>query len=186
MSRYLVFFIVSLILLPTPAETSDPSLQSAITLSERGTTHQAALDTGRCITVLGGITRMDSTRKEIYLAFTGHEFADGAESIRSTLRRRHVKASFFFTGDFYRNPAYGRLIRELNHDGHYLGGHSDKHLLYASWEKRDSLLVTKQDFLSDLRSNYATMGRFGIIRNRTRYFMPPFEWYNQSISNWCR
>lgn len=136
--------------------------------------------------VLGGITRMDSTMKEIYLAFTGHEFADGGEIIRSTLKHHNIKASFFFTGDFYRTLAYSSLIARLRSDGHYLGAHSDKHLLYASWDKRDSLLVTKEEFLEDLRANYSAMQNAGIEKQDARFFMPPFEWYNQSVSDWCK
>jgi peptidoglycan/xylan/chitin deacetylase (PgdA/CDA1 family) len=139
----------------------------------------------KCEIVFGGITRMDSTRKEIYLAFTGHEFADGGEVICETLKKHGIKASFFFTGDFYRNRNHVQLINQLNKDNHYLGGHSDKHVLYAAWEKRDSLLVTREEFLNDLRGNYTAMGRWGIEKSAARYFMPPFEWYNDSISSWC-
>jgi endoglucanase len=136
--------------------------------------------------VLGGITRMDSTKKEIYLVFTGHEFADGGEIIRTTLKNHTITASFFFTGDFYRNPEYSPLVARLRKDGHYLGAHSDKHLLYASWDNRDSLLVTKEEFLEDLRANYGAMQSAGIERQNARFFMPPFEWYNRSISDWCK
>ena len=139
-----------------------------------------------CERTLGGITRMDSTKKVIYLAFTAHEFAEGGTLVRETLKKQKVKASFFFTGDFYRNPAFAGFIKQLKSEGHYLGGHSDKHLLYASWEKRDSLLVTKEDFQADLQANYRAMERCGTARAAAPYFMPPFEWYNQSVSDWSR
>jgi peptidoglycan/xylan/chitin deacetylase (PgdA/CDA1 family) len=129
---------------------------------------------------------MDSTRKEIYLVFTGHEFADGGDTILATLKKHSIKASFFFTGDFYRTESFAGLITHLRNDGHYLGGHSDKHLLYASWENRDSMLVTREEFLRDLKANYAAMKHVGIDKNAARYFMPPFEWYNETISAWCR
>ena len=135
--------------------------------------------------VLGGIVRTDLSKKEICLVFTGHEFADGGVTIRNTLKKHDVRASFFFTGDFYRNPAFSQLIRDLIQDGHSLGGHSDKHLLYASWGKRDSLLVTKEEFLKDLSANYRELDRFGITKDSARFFLPPYEWYNQSISDWC-
>ncbi len=70
--------------------------------------------------------------------------------------------------------------------GHYLGAHSDKHLLYCDWSNRDSLLVTKTEFLEDLRNNYAEMEKFGIKKTEARYFLPPFEWYNDSIATWTR
>lgn len=134
----------------------------------------------------GGITRTDPTKKVIHLVFTGHEFGDGGEIIQSVLAKHGVKASFFFTGDFYRTRKFARLITSLKRDGHYLGAHSDKHLLYCTWEKRDSLLVTREEFQKDLLDNYKEMERFGIPRDDAKYFMPPYEWYNDSISVWTR
>ena len=141
---------------------------------------------GRCVMDLGGIVRMDTTRKEIFLVFTGHEFADGADVILKTLQQHKAKGSFFFTGDFYRDLRFSGVIRRLMSEGHYLGAHSDKHLLYAPWENRDSLLVSHDAFLADLRSNYLEMERFGISKDSARYFLPPYEWYNEAINNWCR
>ena len=134
----------------------------------------------------GAIVRMDSTKKEIYLVFTGHEFADGGTVIRNTLRKHHVKASFFFTGDFYRARRNRGLIRTLKADGHYLGPHSDRHLLYAPWTSRDSLLVSREQFLRDLADNYRALSAFGITKAAAAVFLPPFEWYNASIAKWCR
>ncbi|WP_254170143.1 polysaccharide deacetylase family protein [Chryseosolibacter histidini] len=103
-----------------------------------------------------------------------------------TLKRQQVKSSFFFTGNFYRNPSFRGLIRDLRRDGHYLGAHSDKHLLYCDWSVRDSLLVTRTQFLDDLRANYSEMEKFGIRKSDAPYFLPPFEWYNDTISAWTR
>ena len=134
----------------------------------------------------GAVIRMDSTRKEIFLVFTGHEFADGGKVIRACLRKQNVLASFFFTGDFYRNPRFASLIAGLVADGHYLGGHSDRHLLYAPWTNRDSLLVDSATFRKDLDANYRAMRKFGITRARAPWFLPPFEWHNRAIASWCR
>lgn len=132
----------------------------------------------------GAIVRGDSTQKKIALVFTGHEFADGGFYIGDILKKGNINASFFFTGDFYRNPAFKNIIRSLRVDGNYLGAHSDKHLLYCDWNKRDSLLVTKDEFEKDLQRNYATMSTFGISQEEAKYFMPPYEWYNDSIAEW--
>jgi peptidoglycan/xylan/chitin deacetylase (PgdA/CDA1 family) len=134
---------------------------------------------------LGGIIRGDTTKKVIYLVFTGHEFADGGETIKKTLMEENVKANFFFTGDFYRNPAYKPLIEELVKNGNYVGAHSDKHLLYAPWEKRDSTLVSKEELKKDINDNYKEMSKFGISKDKAGYFMPPYEWYNQQVAEWC-
>ena len=73
------------------------------------------------------------------MVFTGDEFADGGQVILNTLNKNSVPASFFLTGNFYSNPEFKPLINLIKDTGHYLGAHSDKHLLYADWVKRDSL-----------------------------------------------
>ena len=135
---------------------------------------------------LGAHIRGDSTQKKIYLVFTGNEYADGGEKISKVLAQEKVKASFFLTGNFYRNPNFKSLIKKLKNDGHYLGPHSDKHLLYCDWNKRDSLLVTKTDFETDLNNNYRAMAGFGISKEAAGYFLPPYEWYNHTIANWTK
>lgn len=115
---------------------------------------------------------------------TGHEFADGADFITRTLKEEKVKASFFFTGDFYRNKSFRSAIKKLKRNGHYLGAHSDKHLLYCDWSKRDSLLISKQAFTDDLLQNYAEMKKFGVKKEEARFFLPPYEWYNDTIAQW--
>ncbi|MDQ0968829.1 endoglucanase [Flavobacterium sp. W4I14] len=135
---------------------------------------------------LGANIRRDSTQKKIYLVFTGDEYADGGKKISKVLAQEKVKASFFLTGNFYRNPNFQSLIKKLKNDGHYLGPHSDKHLLYCDWNKRDSLLVTKTDLETDLSNNYRAMAAFGINKEVAGYFLPPYEWYNQTIANWTK
>ena len=130
------------------------------------------------------VIRGDSTQPELSLVFTGHEFADGGETILKVLKKHDVKASFFLTGDFYRNPDYNALIKALKADGHYLGAHSDKHLLYADWEKRDSTLLTKTALHQDIKDNYKAMAAFGISHYDAPYFLPPYEWYNEEIAAW--
>lgn len=134
----------------------------------------------------GAVVRMDTTTKCIYLVFTAHDFAEGFPNVREVLVTHDIQASFFFTGDFYRNIQYKGLIDTLLLEGHYLGAHSDKHLLYCDWGKRDSLLVTKDEFTADVLNNYQEMQRFGISKEDAMYYMPPYEWYNLQISEWTR
>lgn len=97
-----------------------------------------------------------------------------------------MKASFFFTGRFYRNTQFKSLIKHLKQRGHYLGAHSDVHLLYNDWNKRDSLLVTQQQFAADLQNNYAAMKSMGITKKEAPLFLPPYEWYNDTIAAWTK
>jgi endoglucanase len=134
----------------------------------------------------GAIVRMDTTKKEVWLTFTAHEFTDGFESVLSSLKKHNIKASFFLTGDFCRMPSNRRIINRLIADGHYIGPHSDKHLLYCTWEKRDSLLVTEKEFTRDINANYKALNNFGINRSKSSVFLPPYEWYNDTIAAWCK
>jgi endoglucanase len=136
--------------------------------------------------VQGGIVRMDTTKKDIWLCFTAHEFVDGFDFILKTLASHKIKASFFLTGDFFRMPGYDKLVTRLKADGHYIGAHSNKHLLYCTWEKRDSLLVSKNEFTTDLENNYRELAKFGISKKEASVFLPPYEWYNDSISLWTK
>ncbi|MGE5351202.1 MAG: polysaccharide deacetylase family protein [Acidobacteriota bacterium] len=129
---------------------------------------------------------MDKTRKEIHLVFTAHDKGEGGEVVRNVLKKHKIKASFFFTGDFYRNAKFTEFIKALKKDGHYLGAHSNKHLLYAPWENRDSLLISQEDFVRDLTANYKEMEKFGVKKEDAKYFLPPFEWYNGKISQWTK
>ncbi|QDH81542.1 polysaccharide deacetylase family protein [Echinicola soli] len=134
----------------------------------------------------GAIIRGNPDNKQLALIFTGHHYAEGGSYILRTLSRYGIKASFFFTGSFYRNEDFRQLILDIKEDGHYLGAHSDKHLLYCDWDNRDSLLVSKEIFEEDLKGNYAEMAKWGIEKADTRYFLPPYEWYNEKISQWTR
>jgi len=134
--------------------------------------------------IKGAIVRMDSTKREVYLCFTAHDFSDGFDTISRTLDHHKIKASFFLTGDFCRDPANKKIIKELRTDGHYIGPHSDKHLLYCSWQKRDSMLITKIEFLDDLENNYRELTRSGISKENALVFLPPYEWYNDTIASW--
>lgn len=134
----------------------------------------------------GGIIRGDKTIRSLALIFTGGDFSDGGQHIRNVLKKKNIKAGFFFTGDFYRKPDNHGLISQLVEDGHYLGPHSDKHLLYCSWENRNELLVSKEEFTSDILNNYEAMEDFGLTKKESPYFIPPYEWYNQAVSDWSR
>lgn len=134
----------------------------------------------------GAVVRGDTSKAELALVFTGDEYADGGMYIADVLADHDIKASFFLTGKFYQNPEFHTVIQKLLADGHYLGAHSDQHLLYCSWEKRDSLLVTQEEFAGDLLDNYRRMLAFGISKEDAALFLPPYEWYNDSIACWTR
>lgn len=130
----------------------------------------------------GGIIRTDPSVRHIDFVFTAADKADGADRIISTLRKYNIKGGFFFTGEFF--ELYPDVVRRLVSEGHYVGSHSYGHLLYAPWGKRDSLLVTRQEFEEDMFKSYKVLREFGITD--APYFIPPYEHYNATISSWAR
>ena len=134
----------------------------------------------------GAVVRGPMNRKEIALTFTADTFGDGGPVILETLKNRNIKAAFFLTGNFLRSDKFKPLVDSIIKDGHYLGPHSDAHLLYCSWEEREKTLVSREEFISDLEKNYAALKEFGVDKKEASYFMPPFEWYNEEIANWAK
>ncbi len=132
----------------------------------------------------GGIVRGDTSRKAIALVFTGGDYGDGADYVLETLGKLHVKAGIFVTGDFIRKPEYTPFLKRAIAEGHYVGPHSDRHLLYASWEDRSKSLVTEATFQQDLRQNIADLRTLGALRGQV-YFIPPYEWYNEDQARWA-
>ena len=132
----------------------------------------------------GGIIRGDKQSKRMALVFTGDEFAEGGGAIAEALAKHNLKASFFLTGRFYRTRGNRQIIERLKREGHYLGPHSDAHLLYADWKDRSKTLVTRGQFSADLNDNFAAMRPFGIDREDVKFFLPPYEWYNAEIAGW--
>ena len=130
------------------------------------------------------LTRGPTDEKKLALVFTGHEFAEGASTILDALALGKARASFFLTGDFLATPEFGPLVRRMIVEGHYLGPHSDKHLLYCSWDASRKLLVTRAQFSADLEANLAKIERLGAKRSAIPYFLPPYEHYNQQIADW--
>ncbi len=134
----------------------------------------------------GAVVRISPLSKTIYLVFTADDKAEGGPYILDLLEKNKIKASFFFTGNFLRNSQFRDFIKSTIADGHYVGPHSDGHLLYCDWKKRDLLLVDQTRFETDLRKNYIELEKYGISAGQSRWFMPPYEWYNKSIVDWSK
>lgn len=135
-----------------------------------------------CAIVHGGITRGPTSGRHLALIFTGHEYAEGCETILDELARHRARGSFFLTGDFLANPRFEPLVRRIVAEGHYLGPHSDRHLLYCDWGPRRQRLVSREEFDADLSANIAKIARFA--PESPVYFLPPYEHYDAEIARW--
>jgi peptidoglycan/xylan/chitin deacetylase (PgdA/CDA1 family) len=70
--------------------------------------------------------------------------------------------------------------------GHYVGPHSDKHLLYCSWETPARTLVTRAQFQADLEANLRELEAAGVPRAPVRWFLPAYEHANADIVRWTQ
>lgn len=134
----------------------------------------------------GSIIRINPDKKCIYLTFTADSLFEGGELVLDILKNHTIKGTFFFTGNFLRNPENKNVIKKIIKNGHYVGAHSDRHLLYSDWQNQDSTLVTFDEFKSDLLNNYAELKKFGIGPGEASFFMPPYEWCNSEIVQWSK
>jgi endoglucanase len=170
--------------------TNEPTMDGTASLSfilsslESDGLKQFGEEEGMMSDQFGAMIRKDIYKKEIYLIFSADEYGEGAEHILNVLSENNVKGSFFLTGNFIRERKNSAVLKRMIADKHFVGPHSDRHLLYASWEKRDSLLVSKKLFQSDLKSNYKELEKRKAEIPATRYFLAPYEWYNSAIASW--
>lgn len=135
----------------------------------------------------GGIVRGDFRTKRLALVFTGDARGESTEPILDSLKQRTISASLFVTGNFLRQPRLRPLVMRAIAEGHYVGPHSDRHLLYAAWEDRGKSLVTREAFVADLRQNISDLQAIGALRgNKPTYFIPPYEQFNLDQVEWAR
>ena len=134
----------------------------------------------------GAIIRIDPAIKNIYLVFTADSLFEGGQKVLDVLKAENIKASFFLTGNFLQNQGYKKAVKRMIKDGHYVGAHSDKHLLYCDWQDVDSTLVTFDEFKADIEKNLAALQKFRIQPGEAQFFMPPYEWCNREIVEWAK
>jgi len=137
------------------AASAMPALEKAANSPDALTSNRAkrVLRRVQCEMRDGAIVRGPKGNDAIALVFTGHEFAEGGETILDELKKHQARASFFFTGDFMVNTNSDGLLGRIINEDHLLGPHSDKHLLYCTWEKDRKTLVTQAQFRTDLENN---------------------------------
>ena len=126
----------------------------------------------------GTIVRVNPDKKTVYLCFTADVNFNGAETILKTLKKQKVKGNFFLTGNCLRYTPNEAVIRRIVEEGHYVGGHSDKHVLYCDWGADRPTLMSADSIIADVKANYAELAKFGIQREEALWFLPPYEHYN--------
>ncbi len=154
----------------------------------------------------GAVTRGPKSEKRLALVFTGHSYGEGGEAILDALAKRNAKGSFFLTGEFLTNQHFAPIIKRIVREDHYLGPHSDRHVLYCAWEPAKPTLVTGDEFRADLAANLEKIKQAILIdssrrtlkpqvdrsgqlpstarRTMVRCFLPPYEHYNRDVALW--
>lgn len=131
----------------------------------------------------GCITRMDPGRKTVYFVFAADSLFNGGETVLKALRKHRAKASFFVTGNCLRMEIWKDLIADIIEQGHYLGPHGDRHLLYAPWTgDREQSLVTPDSLARDINDNLRELSRIGVDLNTVNWFLPSYEHYNCEVA----
>ena len=128
----------------------------------------------------GCAVRIDEQSRVIWPVFSADSAFEGAPAALDALNARGIKASFFFTGNFLRDPANGPVIRRIISEGHYVGPHSDGHLLYADWDRDRTPLVASDSLIADMRHNLEALDSFGVDTAAVKILLPPFEWIEGS------
>ena len=143
-------------------------------------------DFGAIIRIKPGLSDANTGKvgkKSVYLIFSADSMFNGGASVLKTLDKNKVKGSFFLTGNFLRMASQKTVIDKIISDGHYVGAHSDKHLLYAPWEERSKSLVSADSLIADLKQNYAELAKFGVKASDAIWYLPPYEYYNKESVN---
>lgn len=127
----------------------------------------------------GAVVRVNPAEKNIYLSFSADEVLNGGEFILNVLKKHKIKGNFFLTGNCLRAPEFKELIERMVAEGHYVGGHSDKHVLYADWGAARPTLMSADSIITDIRANFAELAKFGIKAEDALWYLPPYEHYNK-------
>lgn len=134
----------------------------------------------------GAVVRGSRKEPRMALVFTGGHFGEGTTEVLNALAAHRIPGSFFFTGGFLRAPGNGCAISRIVDEGHQIGPHSDAHLLYCPWAERGRTLVSREEFLADLNRNLDELARYGVDVKDVRWWIPPYEWYNETVAQWAR
>ncbi len=145
--------------------------------SQKTEAEKAGPDTASALTdAFDVFVRLDTTSRNVYFVFTADSMFEGAPLALEALEQRGLKASFFFTGNFLRDSANIPVIERVIRQGHYVGPHSDRHLLLAQWNRARTPLVSPDSLRRDILDNLAELSRFGIEPEDVTFAIPPFEW----------
>jgi len=133
----------------------------------------------------GGIRRGSKKERQLALAFAASDYAEQTLEYLAILRQYGLKASVFPSGVAV--GKYRNLIQKAVDDGHYLGPHSyaQPEPVFCDFNNRNITLVTRDFFVQDIENALQNLSAtFGRTRDQMQFWLPPYQLYNNDISNW--
>lgn len=124
--------------------------------------------------------RLDTLKPCVYPVFTADSLFEGAPFALDVLAEHNIKGSFFFTGKFLRDSTNVPVLKRIIGEEHYVGPHSDAHILLAEWDRNRTPLVSDDSLKRDMQANLAELARFGIRAENISFTIPPFEWCSKN------
>lgn len=137
----------------------------------------SALERERAVELdgVGCVVACDVDSPVVHFLFSADSTFEGGNFALDVMDSMAITGSFFFTGNFLERPENAAVVSRAVKEGHYVGMHSNRHLLLADWDRARTTLVTVDSMLRDLDSNLVTLNRFE-PRLRPVYTLPPYEW----------
>ncbi len=120
--------------------------------------------------------RINGGGRNVYFVFSADSAFEGAGYALDAMLQSGCKGSFFFTGRFLRDTANRDVVRRIISEGHYVGPHSDQHLLLAEWDDARTPLVAADSLMADTRANLVALAHSGVDTAGVIWYMPPYEW----------
>ncbi len=102
--------------------------------------------TAEYLAQFGGVYRMDTEEKVLYLTFDAGFENGNTEKILDALKKHHVKAVFFLVGNYFETQP--DLVRRMVEEGHTVGNHTYSHPDMSAIADEDS-------FRTELEKNEA-------------------------------
>jgi len=160
-------------------------------LSEHGKTtlvdsFSVSLNSGRLAYLAVPFDQAVTSKKIIALTFDGGSLATGADSILSILNEKHVRSTFFLTGDFIEN--FPGIVKRMIEHNHELANHTFSHPHLTSFETTGNHLtrsdINREKVFDQLTKTDSLL--YAVLQVHFKpYWRAPFGEYNQTILRWA-
>ncbi|MEJ2420547.1 MAG: polysaccharide deacetylase family protein, partial [Acidobacteriota bacterium] len=131
------------------------------------------------------LTRASLGRKVVLLTFDGGGNDNATTSILRTLKREHIHATMFLTGEYMRH--YPDLVRQIVAAGNTVGNHTFSHPHLTTYRfngRQETLPGVSGPFVESQLKRADVLFKQLTGRNMAPYWRAPFGEYNRQILEW--